>query len=87
MANAPVKLNDPVTGRKQLARVSRAVLHGYRSNNYTSRGLTPGIGLIDHRTGQKLQIGTGKILYLLFINYFEDRIAVSRRRRKKFLRC
>lgn len=67
MANAPVKLNDPVTGRKQLARVSRAVLHGYRSNNYTSRGLTPGIGLIDHRTGHKKFC----IFYLLIISKIE----------------
>lgn len=64
MANAPVKLNDPVTGRKQLARVSRAVLHGYRSNNYTSQGLTPGIGLIDHRTGHE------KFCLLLFYSIF-----------------
>lgn len=67
MANAPVKLNDPVTGRKQLARVSRAVLHGYRSNNYTSRDLTPGIGLIDHRTGHEKFY----IFYLLIISKIE----------------
>lgn len=67
MANAPVKLNDPVTGHKQLARVSRAVLHGYRSNNYTSRGLTPGIGLIDHRTGHEKFC----IFYLLIISKIE----------------
>lgn len=45
MANAPVKLNDPVTGRKQLARVSRAriiariIIHSSNPENRLDRPL------------------------------------------------